>query len=130
MIAIGPALKATLMGFWDTRCAGKILTIPPDVDLQKGGGRLAGRFAGVTALTGWCGWSSGRPGESINGHSRCAKCKSSCDLEFILKKWNSKGGRITWQRCHPWQKGIALVSHSCLKIKGQGGGEIVQWLRM
>lgn len=28
----------------------------------------------------------GRPGESVHGHSRCAKFESSCDLGFILKK--------------------------------------------
>lgn len=35
MIAIVPALEMTLVGFWDASWAGKILKVPPDLDLQK-----------------------------------------------------------------------------------------------
>lgn len=35
MIAIAPALETTLVGFWDASWAGRILTVPPDLDLQK-----------------------------------------------------------------------------------------------
>lgn len=87
MITSAPVLltlKTPLVGFWDIRQAGKILTLPPDFGLQKPGESLA-RMAGVYSTRLQLGFWKAR------GHSRCAKSESSWDLGFRLKKkWNSK----------------------------------------